>query len=457
MDLSIVSEYIIGRFKLTEKLASVLMLMIIFMGLSIFAFDIPTGNSMIEGVITIGPDGVVSPEDSPIAQTDAFTYTFTGNPEAGVGLYVERDGVVVDGAGYALTGLGEGVGIRLERKLRVKIFNFTVEGFVNGISLSQSSLCKIINNTVTESTYNGIMLRHSHNNVIFNNTMYKNHEDGLDLDDLSYNNWVHGNTMMGNLDDGLDLGEDSRNNHIYNNNFRGNVYQVGSYKEPNYWNSTYPQGGNYWDNYLEENPLAKDEKKGPNQDQPGIDGKWDSPYAIYPVYYSEKDYHPLVSPYVVTESGTKVPTSIEVRPEKNQYEVGQQVIVKGAITPVVSGATVTVFIITPSNPGLWKDVFTESDGTFQYDYTSEHNVSSGTDVGFWGVEASWKGNEMYYGAESRMFSFEMKLRPGWPEVPGFPWESILIGLMFGVGTIYILRKKKLSISTTTKKTFYSLC
>jgi len=61
-----------------------------------------------------------------------------------------------------------------------------------------------------------------------------------------------------------------------------------------HWDDGYPSGGNFWSNYT-----GIDEKKGPNQDQPGSDGIGDTPYVIDAL---NSDKYPLMTPQVHLDS-----------------------------------------------------------------------------------------------------------------------------------------------------------
>jgi parallel beta-helix repeat protein len=65
------------------------------------------------------------------------------------------------------------------------------------------------------------------------------------------------------------------NNTIYHNRFIDNTEQAKCYSFQNKWDAGYPDGGNYWSNYV-----GTDEKSGSNQDQLGSDGIGDIPYII---------------------------------------------------------------------------------------------------------------------------------------------------------------------------------
>jgi parallel beta-helix repeat protein len=105
---------------------------------------------------------------------------------------------------------------------------------------------------------------------------------GIHLWNSSHYNTVHGNDVVQN-EYGVWLGPCS-NNTFYHNNFTDNTAQAytDSVGYVNFWNVTYPIGGNYWSDYTDQYPGAEDVYGGPNQDQPEPegDGFWDTPYEI---------------------------------------------------------------------------------------------------------------------------------------------------------------------------------
>src|SRR3990170_2617061 len=68
------------------------------------------GKVAAQGTIYIRPDGSVDPSTAPI-QRVGNTYTLTANTYDSI--VVEKDNVVVDGAGYTLRGTGSGSGVNV--------------------------------------------------------------------------------------------------------------------------------------------------------------------------------------------------------------------------------------------------------------------------------------------------------------------------------------------------------
>lgn len=117
--------------------------------------------------------------------------------------------------------------------------------------------------------------------------MFRNH-DGIGLDGSNNNTILYNRVLYNGREEyGFDdFGEGiglyiSSNNKIMRNNFTNNALQVrlDDESQNNIWDggsASYSSGGNYWSNYT-----GKDEKSGPNQDQPGSDGIGDTAHPIY--------------------------------------------------------------------------------------------------------------------------------------------------------------------------------
>ena len=113
------------------------------------------------GTIYIEADGSVNPPSAPISTVDNVTYTFTADIYDSI--VVERDDIVVDGAGYTVQGAGWWSGIDLSYRNNVTLKNVEITNFGNcGIYLYHSC-----NNTITSSivskNHQGIYLNFSSN------------------------------------------------------------------------------------------------------------------------------------------------------------------------------------------------------------------------------------------------------------------------------------------------------
>jgi len=272
-----------------------------------------------EGTVYIRSDGSVDPPTAPI-QRNGNIYTFTDNIYDEI--VVERDNVVVDGAGYTLHGRRAyySKGICLTGRSNVTIKNMEIKTFFFGIWLEKSSNNSICGNNITNnkggiwlfdsSNYNsisennitanlnyGIYIEYSLGNGISGNNI-TNNDYGIKLSLSSNNNSVYGNSITNNLygillwkspnnaiygnditdnDCGIALTKSSANI-IYHNNFVDNHKQTYSYDSTNVWDDGYPSGGNYWSHYTD------DDRNG--------DGVGDKPCVIDA---NNQDKYPLMS------------------------------------------------------------------------------------------------------------------------------------------------------------------
>jgi parallel beta-helix repeat protein len=175
-----------------SKAVSGIMLSLLLVSMSTLAFNIQQVKA--SGTIYIRADGSVDPDTAPILTVDGITYTFTDNIYDSI--VVERDNIVVDGAGYTVQGTGSGKGIDLFYRSNVTIKNLEIKTFYDGIRLSLSSNNKILGNNITNNGNDGIFFIHSSNNTIQGNNI-TNNDEGIELV-FSSNNTVSGNMMNGN-------------------------------------------------------------------------------------------------------------------------------------------------------------------------------------------------------------------------------------------------------------------
>ncbi len=149
------------------------------------------------GTIYIRADGSIEPSTANITSTDNVTYTLTGNI-INDSIVVERDNIVVDGAGYTLQGNGGGSGFHLTGINNVTIRNTDIQGFCCGVWLDGSSFNSIVGNNITNNGWYGVYLdESSNNNTISGNNITNNDLHGVYLFESS-NNVISGNSFVNN-------------------------------------------------------------------------------------------------------------------------------------------------------------------------------------------------------------------------------------------------------------------
>jgi len=215
--------------------------------------------------IYIMANGLVSPSGVNITTTDNRTYTFTGNVNDTI--VIQRDNIIIDGAGYSLMGTGEEA-LLLNFRINVTIKNVRVEESQTGIYLYKCSLCNITSNVLTSNSWHAIHLDDSSNNTVGGNDItgnsnraiyveYSSYNDivgnevsdnyrGIELSALSHYNNISENMIWGNLNEGIIL-RDCNYNNLCRNNVTGNKSSgivAGSYSANNtfcdngLWNNT---------------------------------------------------------------------------------------------------------------------------------------------------------------------------------------------------------------------------
>ncbi|UCG69041.1 MAG: right-handed parallel beta-helix repeat-containing protein [Thermoplasmata archaeon] len=200
--------------------------------------------------------------------------------------------------------------IRLYKSHGNKIINNKIIGAINSqcIFLYSSNDSVIKCNMLTNAD-SGILIRNSEKNNITGNEIFNN---GKGIEILSNGNNITGNNISNNSRGIVFRGSyknnitynniylnrnygiyltSAENNSISQNNIINNNKQAFDDTGKNFWNSSYPAGGNFWSEYL-----GVDEKKGPFQDVPGSDGIGDTPYKDIEGSGGAQDYYPLMSP-----------------------------------------------------------------------------------------------------------------------------------------------------------------
>jgi len=169
-------------------------------------------------------------------------------------------------------------GILLEVSKSSTIIDNTCNDNWMGIYLEDFSVHNTITGNNCNDSYRGIYLDSSDSNILAYNNCSGNFDYGFYLELSNYNR-IHHNKFINNN------GADSTYNPGYIQSYDGAGH--------NFWNESYPSGGNYWSDLT-----SPDIKSGPNQDQPGGDGIVDSPYVLEG---GVMDHYPLTTTIVIPE------------------------------------------------------------------------------------------------------------------------------------------------------------
>jgi len=239
--------------------------------------------------IYIRADGSVEGTDK--IQRDGDVYTLLSGISGSI--VVERNNVVLNGAGYRLQGDGNKNGVTFSDISNNTVKNLKLSSFNIGIVVMGSNSNKILENTITDNL-RGLDLTASENNTVSGNYI-ANNNDGIALENR-YNDIVE-NTITNNTNIGISLygagynniiGNNITNNGrgilvsicynntIYHNNFVNNINHVETDNSNDIWDNG--EEGNYWDNYT-------------GLDSDG-DSIGDTPYIIDE---SNQDNYPLIN------------------------------------------------------------------------------------------------------------------------------------------------------------------
>jgi len=294
------------------------------------------------GTIYIRPDGSVDPATAPI-QRVGDTYTFIEDIYSPFvldksAIAVERDNIVLDGAGYSLQGVGNGLGINVTHSSNVTIENLEIKVFGVGIIIWESSNNTIFGNTLAQNDV-GIGLWQVSDNKISGNIVIANNGTGIAVSGNGALNNIVGNYVannkvgigfgygtlniiaenyIANNEEGIYFGGNppaagASNNTFYRNSFINNSKQVSDYhwttsfSSPsiNIWDKS--QEGNYWSDYTVRYPNAKELNSS---------DIWNAPYVLDQY---NKDNYPLMSNPLPVPSDTTPPAVSVISPENKSY------------------------------------------------------------------------------------------------------------------------------------------
>ncbi len=175
------------------------------------------------GTIYIRANGTIDPSSAPILNVGNVSYTFVDDVNGSI--VVQRNNIVVNGAGHDLKGVGNGTGVDLSGRSNVTVKNLAIGGFADGILIQpypDAHNNTILENNITNNTYGIRLWWNSYNNTISGNNIVNN-VLGVNSDYTNQNS-IFGNSITNN-DYGLFLddfwnGTISKNN-ITNNNVWG--------------------------------------------------------------------------------------------------------------------------------------------------------------------------------------------------------------------------------------------
>ena len=162
-----------------------------------------------QNTVYIRADGSVEPGTAPISTLDNATYTLTGNISETI--VIERNDIVLEGAGYAVDGFGTLRGLDLTNVQNITVKEMHIEGFYYGVYLNLASRITVIDCNITMNAYDGINIVQSSQSNISRNRISSNGNDGLKILNSSSNNIIAENTITLNNDDGIQITDSPQN------------------------------------------------------------------------------------------------------------------------------------------------------------------------------------------------------------------------------------------------------
>jgi parallel beta-helix repeat protein len=177
-----------------------------------------------QGTIYIRADGTIDPPTISITTIDNVTYTFMDNVDASI--VVERDNIVIDGAGYTVQGIGStgACGFCLSGINNVTIKNTKITGFDFSVFLNSTSDNVLSGNDITPGEFTGAVVKFNNasNNLLSGN----NGSFSVSLDHSSYNSIVENGKVHVSL-------VYSSNNSILENEMEGGAWGISLYYSSN--------------------------------------------------------------------------------------------------------------------------------------------------------------------------------------------------------------------------------
>ena len=127
-------------------------------------------------------------------------------------------------------------------------------------------------------------------------------------------------------------------------------------------------------------------------------------------------------------------TEITCALSSSEIVLGEEVSVSGRIEPAVPEATATLTIIKPDGSTTTKTLDLDSEGSYA-------EALEPSEIGQWAIKVSWEGDLGHHASESQTMVFIVEEpQDGGSGIPGFPTQSIMLGIIVGA-LLYSITKR----------------
>jgi len=209
--------------------------------------------------------------------------TFQDNKQYGIHLVESHFCLIVNNSCIN----SRGYGLMLAFSTHNVIDDYRIGYCDNGVYVWDSDNNTIVNVTTYNNRYAGLNFNWADDNIVTSGYFTYNNHTGLQIS-RSKRNEIFNCSISNNRFFGINFITSSSENFVYNNNFMNNTCK--DTDGGNWWNKSYPTGGNYWDDYG-----GIDLMFGPLQNIQGSDGIGDTHYTQIEGN-SEDDFYPLMNP-----------------------------------------------------------------------------------------------------------------------------------------------------------------
>lgn len=184
---------------MSKDLFSVCVLVFFLLGIAVFVNRIEKVEAVNSPPLTINADGTVTPSTTLITTSDNITYTLTDNITTDSGnqvINVQRNNIILDGAGYTIQHVNRVNGIYLGYRNNVTVKNIRIIDCDVGIRLDANTWITIDNCTIT-GNYRGILNGYTAGpkNFTFTNNEVRARDEGVDISS-TYDSTIAGNIIQ---------------------------------------------------------------------------------------------------------------------------------------------------------------------------------------------------------------------------------------------------------------------